>query len=102
MDSTKNVIDSKKKFQIPEVSKEGVSAEEQAYLNYLKGNPTREEVSRFVEQFVSTVINSINVTLAVFERALVSNNIITEDQFKAAKDEVMKELKENSKETKEK
>ena len=100
MDSTKKVIDSKKKFQVPEVNKEAISAEEQAYLNYLKGNPTREEVSKFVEQFVSTVINSINVTLAVFERALVSNNIITEKQFENAKDEIMKELRENSKETK--
>lgn len=96
MDATKNTLDSKKKFQIPEKSEE-----EKAYDEYLKGIPNREEISHFVSDFISTVLNSsissINIALLVFERVLLDKNIVTESDLKKAKESILNEIEKANK-----
>jgi hypothetical protein len=100
-----------KGFQIPQKTPQQLE-DEQKIAEFMKGNPSRQEVQEFADQLVSLrmneAINMFNMIIAILERALVGNGVLTEQQLKEAKDSIeaeaeaiknAKKIEKDSKET---
>jgi polyhydroxyalkanoate synthesis regulator phasin len=95
MDATKNMINSQKKHQVPEKTKEQL--EQEAFMN----SPiTRQEAVDYVQQTFASVTMSFNTIFGIFQKTLVDKGLITLEDLEAVTDEILNDKKEQSEKAK--